>query len=98
MDKHKKDIILGFVIGVISSVVGALLYSAFSGMSKGIAIGDIISQAFSNNIVNKLFSLGALLNLVVFFLFIRKRQDNKAKGVLIATLIIAFISIVNKLT
>lgn len=93
----KKDIIIGFLIGIASSIVGALLYSVLSGMSKGISFQDTINQAFQNNLVSKLFSLGSILNLIVFFLFLRSHKDNKAKGVLIATLLIAFISIVNKL-
>lgn len=93
----KKHIIFGFFVGIASSILGTLIYAIISGMIKGIAFQEIISQAFQNNIVNKLFSLGAILNLIVFFLFIRKRQDNKAKGVLMATLLITFISIVNKL-
>ena len=35
--------------------------------------------------------LGAILNLLAFFAFIRLRQDSRAKGVLIATFISAFI-------
>ena len=39
----------------------------------------------------KILSLAAIPNLVVFFVFIKKKQDNRAKGVLIATLFIAFL-------
>ncbi|AOR29071.1 hypothetical protein FORMB_20430 [Formosa sp. Hel1_33_131] len=39
--------------------------------------------------MGKLISLGAILNLICFFYFIRKRQDARAGGVLTATIIIA---------
>ena len=38
-----------------------------------------------------IIGLGAILNLLAFFAFIRLRQDSRAKGVLIATFISAFI-------
>jgi hypothetical protein len=44
----------------------------------------------------EVLSLGALSNLLVFFIYIKKRQDNRAKGVLLATLCIAFVTLVLK--
>lgn len=93
----RKDILIGFCIGLVSAIVGALLYATISGMVKGFTFQEVMTNAVANNIVSKLFSLGAVLNLGVFFAFLRKRKDNKAKGVLMATLLIALISMVNKL-
>jgi len=43
------------------------------------------------------FLLGAILNLVVFFILIKMNEDHKARGVLLATLMAAIIVIINKI-
>ncbi len=48
------------------------------------------------NLYGKILALAAIPNLFVFFVFIKKKEDNKAKGVLIATFLIAFITLVLK--
>jgi hypothetical protein len=39
-------------------------------------------------------SMGAILNLGAFFLFIQTNQDSRAKGVLIATIIVAVATLI----
>ncbi|WP_397364692.1 hypothetical protein [Olleya sp. R77988] len=92
--KTKKDVIIGFILGIISTCIGILLYIVL--FSK-FGIEETIKQALQFKFVGKLVSLGALLNLGLFFLFLNRKQDNKAKGVLIATLIIGLIFIINRL-
>jgi hypothetical protein len=41
--------------------------------------------------------LAAVSNLFVFFVFIKKKQDNRAKGVLLATILIALTTLVLKI-
>ncbi|MDA9333811.1 hypothetical protein N9Q52_02040 [Polaribacter sp.] len=45
----------------------------------------------------KVLSLAAVSNLFVFFVFIKKKQDNRAKGVLLATILIALTTLVLKI-
>lgn len=91
--KNKKDIIIGFILGILSTCIGVLLYIVL--FSK-FGIEDTLKQALQFKFVGKLVSLGALLNLGLFFLFLNKEQDDKAKGVFIATLIIGLIFIINR--
>lgn len=91
--KTKKNIIIGFILGIISTCVGVLLYIAF--FSK-FGIEETIKQALQFKFIGKLVSLGALLNLGLFFLLLNRKKDNMAKGVLIATLIIGLIFILNR--
>ncbi len=44
----------------------------------------------------KILSLAAIPNLFVFFIFIKKKQDNRAKGVLFATILIALTTLILK--
>ena len=88
---NKKGIFQGLVVGLIANIIGlvtaAIVLSKFSGRSDGIF--TVLETAQSENFLGKLISLGAILNLLSFFYFIRKRQDSRAAGVLIVTILIA---------
>lgn len=44
----------------------------------------------------EILTLAAIPNLFVFFIFIRKKQDNRAKGVLFTTILIALTTLILK--
>jgi hypothetical protein len=48
------------------------------------------------NLYGKVLSLAAIPNLIVFFVFLKKKQDARAKGVLMATFLIAFTTLILK--
>ncbi|WP_047550914.1 hypothetical protein [Psychroserpens sp. Hel_I_66] len=87
-----KDIIKGVIVGLICSIVGLVLALLFFG--KGNSINDSFQIALSQGVFTKLVSMGAILNLGAFFLFLKKQQDSKAQGVLIATVIVAIITLI----
>ncbi len=85
---YKKELIIGFAVGIIANTVGTLLYILlFSDMG----IKDTFEAAVQQGHIGSLLALGAILNLVAFFLFLRIRRDNRAKGVLIATIMTAMV-------
>ena len=90
----RKDVIIGFIIGIVANLVGIALYILL--FSKEGFEGTIRS-AVNFSFIGKLVSLGAILNLVVFFILIKRNEDHKARGVLLATLVAAIIVIVNKI-
>jgi len=87
-----KDIIIGIVIGLLCSIVGLVLVLFFFG--KGNSLNDSLQVAISQDVFTKLMSMGAILNLAAFFLFIKKNQDAQAQGVLIATVIVAITTLI----
>ncbi len=90
----RKDVIIGFLIGLLANLVGICIYIYFFSREGFI---DTLKSATSFNFIGKLVSLGAILNLVAFFVLIKKNEDHKARGVLLATLLAAIIIIVNKI-
>ena len=88
---NKKKLFQGLVVGLLANTIGlvttALVLGKLSGRSDGIL--TVLETANSENFLGKLISLGAILNLLSFFYFIRKRQDARAGGVLLATILIA---------
>ncbi|WP_223032820.1 hypothetical protein [Hanstruepera marina] len=90
----KKEILIGFLIGLIANAIGLYLAATFLG--NGDDFTTVIKAAAAENFIGKLVSLGAVLNLLAFFVFIRKRQDYRARGVLLATVIVAVLTFVFK--
>jgi len=87
-----KNIIIGIVIGLLASVIGLLLVLLIFG--KGNSINDSLQIALSQSVFTKLVSMGAILNLGAFFLFLKRKEDARAQGVLIATVIVAIITLI----
>ncbi|WP_203257457.1 hypothetical protein [Hyunsoonleella ulvae] len=93
----KKDIFIGILIGFISNGIGFIIASFIIGKLKGYDLISAIQTSFSEGSVGQIISLGAILNLIAFFIFIKKRQDYRARGVLIITVFIAVFTFVIKL-
>ena len=91
----KKDIFIGMFVGLIANTIGLFLAANFLG--KGDDFMVVIEAAAKEGFLGKLISLGAILNLIAFFIFISKKQDQRAKGVLLATILIAVFTFVIKL-
>jgi hypothetical protein len=91
----KKELLIGIIVGLIANALGVFLAATLLG--KGDDIGTVVQAARSEGFFGKLVSLGAILNLIVFFIFIKKKQDFRARGVLMATILIAIFTFVIKL-
>lgn len=90
----KKEILIGIVVGLIANTIGTLIYILL--FSK-LSIAETYAAAVTQEHVGSLLALGAILNLVAFFGFLKIKRDHRAKGVLIATLFTAFLILYYKL-
>ncbi|MBT8285563.1 MAG: hypothetical protein HKO75_09330 [Flavobacteriaceae bacterium] len=84
----KKELIIGFVVGLIANTFGTLLYIL---IFSDLGIMETFKAAEEQGYLGSLLALGAILNLVAFFAFLRIRRDQRAKGVLVATLLTAMV-------
>ena len=91
----KKDIFIGILVGLIANAIG--LYFAATLLGQGDDFLTVVKAAADESFLGKLISLGAILNLVAFFVFIKKKQDYRARGVLLITVFIAVFTFVFKL-
>jgi hypothetical protein len=91
----KKEIFIGMFVGLIANAIGLFLAATLLG--KGDDFTMVIKAASAEGFLGKLISLGAVLNLAAFFVFIRKKQDYRARGVLLITVFIAIFTFVFKL-
>ena len=90
--KNKKELLIGVLSGIISSFVGLILVTLSFGGNGSII--EILQNAYYDNLLGKLISVGAILNLLVFFVFIKKKQDQRAKGVLLLTIFLAIFTLI----
>ncbi len=84
----KREILIGIAVGIFATLAGFYLYVE-------LFINADFKEAFNfihqEKMYGKILSLAAIPNLLVFFVYIKKKQDYRARGVLIATLFIALL-------
>ena len=91
---NKKEFLVGLFSGFLANTVGAILTVVLLFQEIKISnISKIISDSISDNYITKLISLGAIINLFVFFVFLKYNYDERARGVLVATFIMAILTI-----
>ena len=93
MGTIKKDVLIGILISLFATFGGVFLYLEYFSRYEFYETIDLIKEG---RLYGKVLSLAAIPNLFVFFIFIKKKQDYKAKGVLLATILIAFTTLVLK--
>ncbi|UII74701.1 hypothetical protein LV716_10525 [Flagellimonas sp. HMM57] len=92
--KNRKEVLIGFAVGIIANTLGTLLYIlVFSDLS----IVETFEAAVAQEHIGSLLALGAILNLVAFFGFLRLKRDYRARGVMIATLLTALVILYYKI-
>jgi hypothetical protein len=90
----KKEILIGFLVSLFSTACGIFLYlQYFSKYSFDVTV-QMIKEG---NLYGQVLALAALPNIFVFFIFLKKKQDHRARGVLIASMLTALVTFVLKL-
>lgn len=94
---NKKAIVIGLIIGLITTIVGITIYTLFIGFNLDLTTQAITNKLLSTSVIGKRASIGILLNIPVFYYFLHHKKEDYAKGVLIAIVLVALIFIVNTL-
>lgn len=95
INQKRKDQIIGFIAGIVVNVIGVIAYVLI--FSK-FSIATILQDAYYKRYLGKLILLGALLDLAIFFFFINRYENERARGVLIASCVLAFIILLLQFT
>jgi len=77
---------IGFVIGLICPLLIVMSIYFYSYSNYGLY--DYFETSFITGLLSKKLSLGAILNLAVFMLFINLKKELIARGVFIATIVV----------
>jgi hypothetical protein len=89
----KKEVFIGLVIGLLANIAGSYLYIYFFSVYN---LEETIQHALAKDVLGNIIALGAILNLFVFFIFIKKNKIYRARGVVLATVISALIILIAK--
>ena len=95
MGSIKKEIAIGAIISLIATACGMLLYLEY--ISETNSISATFQKVKEGGVLNTVLAMAAIPNLFVFFIFIKKKQDYRARGVLLATVITALATFVLKM-
>ena len=87
---NKKDILIGFAIGILACVLGVFLFlSFFTDFDFMIGIQTMKSEGK----LGKLITLGAILDLVIFGILLKMNKELMARGLVLAVICIAIFTI-----
>jgi uncharacterized membrane protein len=89
----KKEILIGFVIGLLATACGFYIYVEFVSPYSFQETMKILKEG---SLYGKVLGLAAIPNLFVFFIFLKKKQDLRARGVLLACFVIAFLILLSQ--
>ncbi|AMC10773.1 hypothetical protein Lupro_05750 [Lutibacter profundi] len=84
----KKELLIGFVVALIATSFGCFIFIEFFSNFNFYKSLELIKDG---NLEGKVLVLGAIANFFVFFVFLKKKQIYRARGVLLETFLIALI-------
>ncbi|WP_318641282.1 hypothetical protein [Flavobacterium ardleyense] len=88
---NKIKIVYGLLIGIISTVIGTAL---FLELFTEFSFVEGLRFSSSNGTIGKIITLGAILNILIFFTLLKLKQDLMARGVVLATILLAIMTLV----
>lgn len=93
MGHIKKEIVIGVLVSILATAAGLFLYLEY--ISQG-TIAETMKMVREGGVLGSVLALAAIPNLFVFWVFLKKRQDYRARGVLMTTIIIALLTLALK--
>lgn len=79
---------IGFLVGAIANAFGVgLWWVIFSRLDFEV----FLKEAYQNEHLGSIISIGALLSLASFFILLRRGLDYRARGVVFYMIVIAFV-------
>ncbi|WP_309642432.1 hypothetical protein [Flavobacterium sp.] len=85
-----RDLILGVLMAVIASVIGSFIFiKLFTGF-------DFVNGMLfykSHGLLGKIITLGAILNLILFFILLKFNKDLMARGVILGMIVLTVVTL-----
>jgi len=85
----KIDLLIGFMIGLVACFLGTYLYITLVAKYEFI---EGLTFLKSGGYLGKVITLGAILPLATFFVLLKLNKDLMARGVILATIVLALIT------
>ena len=86
----KIDLLYGILIGFLGAFLGCFL---FISLFTDFDFMDGVHAMKSEGKLGKLITIGAILNLFIFFFLLKQKREMLARGVVFGTIILTFITL-----
>ncbi|RZJ66706.1 MAG: hypothetical protein EOO50_08405 [Flavobacterium sp.] len=87
----KTDFILGLLIGLTGALAGSFLFIV---LFTNYSVMDGLHIIRQTGQISKVLALGAIVNLVAFFILLQLKKDLMARGVVLSMIVITVITLV----
>ncbi|WP_299524570.1 hypothetical protein [uncultured Lutibacter sp.] len=84
----KKELLIGFVVALVATSFGCFVFIEFF---SNFDFNKSLDLIIEGNLEGRVLVLGAIANFFVFFVFLKKKQIYRARGVLMETFLIALV-------
>lgn len=86
----KTDLLIGLFIGITSALLGCFIFvEAFTPYH----FMDGIAVFRTQQLLGKIITLGAILNIGIFFLLLKFNRDMMARGVILAIIVLTIVTL-----
>ncbi|KRD10997.1 hypothetical protein ASE21_04545 [Flavobacterium sp. Root901] len=87
----KKEIIIGFMVGIFTSLLGSYLFiTFFTKFDFSNGIQTIRKMGY----LGKVITIGTVLDLAVFLILLNRNKEMMARGVILAVIVLAISTII----
>lgn len=93
MGHVSKEIVIGVLTSIMATSCGLFIYLEYISHDT---ISETFNKVIEGGVLGPVLALAAIPNLFVFWVFLKKNQDYRARGVLITTVVIALTTLVLK--
>ncbi|MBG6109409.1 hypothetical protein IWX84_000264 [Flavobacterium sp. CG_9.10] len=87
---NKIDLLTGFIIGILASLLGSFIFITF--FTDYTFLAGIEIMKFEGKL-GKLITLGSVLDLVAFAVLLKLNKELMARGVILAVIILTLLSL-----
>ena len=89
----RKEITIGALVSLFATFCGLFVYLHYI---SSYGFYETIEMVLEGGVLGSVITLAAIPNLFVFFVFLKKNQDYRARGVLMATIFTAIVTFILK--
>jgi len=90
--KIKQEVFKGFLLGILTSILGVIICTYLIANVKDATFSETFNLFKNGGRLWMLFALGSIPMLGTFFLLLQKDLEYRARGVVLATLLVSFIA------
>lgn len=87
INKARRQLAIGFLIGILAPVAAFYIFTVLYRPHE--AFHEVLQAFVKRNVLTHVISLSAIINLPLFFLFLKQNKESISRGILGATLLYA---------